>query len=101
MASWSRGKERLRRPEFRLSQRAQLANLRVLIPMKPRQLLALTVVVGTTLLVARAQEPEKLSQQNAIAGTMDIDFKSRKNLDEKGKPQKGAADQYSVALNVA
>jgi hypothetical protein len=55
----------------------------------------------TTLLVARAQEPEKVSLQNAIAGTMDIDFKSRKNLDEKGKPQKGAADQYNVALNVA
>jgi hypothetical protein len=69
--------------------------------MKPRQLLILTAVVGITLLVARAQEPEKLSQQNAIAGTMDIDFKSRKNLDDKGKPQKGAADQYNVAINVA
>ena len=68
--------------------------------MKPRQLLALTAVLGTTLLVARAQEPEKASLQNAIAGTMDIDFKSRKSLDEKGKPQKGAADQYNVALNV-
>ena len=73
--------------------------------MKTRTLIALTVVLGTSPLLAPraifAQEPEKLSQQNAIAGTMDIDFKSRKNLDEKGKPVKGAADHYAVTLNVA
>jgi hypothetical protein len=70
--------------------------------MKPHTLLALTAALGVTLLLpAHAQEPEKVSQQNAIAGTMDIDFKSRKNLDEKGKPAKGAADQYSLAINVA
>ena len=73
--------------------------------MKTPALLALTVVLGTAPLLAPraifAQEAEKLSQQNAIAGTMDIDFKSRKNLDEKGKPVKGAADQYAVSLNVA
>lgn len=48
-----------------------------------------------------AQEPEKLSQPSIINGTMDIDFKSRKDLDDKGKPKKGAADVYSVNLNVA
>jgi hypothetical protein len=49
----------------------------------------------------RAQEPEKLNLPNAIAGTMEIDFKSRKTLDDKGRPQKGVTDQYSVNLNVA
>lgn len=50
---------------------------------------------------ARAQEPEKLNLPAAISGTMDIEFRTRKSLDEKGKPQKGVTDQYTLALTVA
>ncbi|MDB6148814.1 MAG: hypothetical protein JWQ44_262 [Chthoniobacter sp.] len=60
---------------------------------------ALWASVATTSL--HAQEPEKINQPNAISGTMDIDFRSRKSLDDKGRPAKGAADQYTVAMNVA
>ena len=50
---------------------------------------------------ARAQEPEKVSLPAAITGGMDIEFRTRKNLDDKGKPQKGVTDQYTVSLVVA
>ncbi len=63
-----------------------------------------TLVAGLTVfapLAGRAQEPEKLNLPGAIAGTMDIDFKTRKSLDEKGKPQKGVSDEYALALTVA
>ncbi len=65
-----------------------------------------TLLAGLTLCIAatatlQAQEAEKLSQPGIIAGTMEIDFKSRKNLTDKGQPQKGVADTYSVAMNVA
>jgi hypothetical protein len=53
-------------------------------------------IVGTSL----GQEPEKITQPGIISGTMDIDFKSRKNLNEKNVPQRGFADVYSVMLNV-
>lgn len=66
----------------------------------PVGLLATTMLLGS-LPTLRAQEPEKLSQQNAIAGTMEIDFRTRKNTDEKGRPMKGVTDQYSLAMNVA
>ena len=75
------------------------------IPMKKLHLLSLTTLIaGLTAfapLPGRAQEPEKLNLQGAIGGSMDIDFKSRKNLDEKGKPQKGVSDQYTLSLTVA
>ena len=65
--------------------------------MKQLHLLSLTTLVaGLTAFAptaARAQDPEKLTIPNAIVGTMDIDFKTRKSLDEKGKPQKGVTDQ--------
>ena len=73
--------------------------------MKQLHLLSLTTLVaGLTAFAptaARAQDPEKLTMPNAIVGTMDIDFKTRKSLDEKGKPQKGVTDQYALALTVA
>ena len=75
------------------------------IPMKKLHLLSLTTLVaGLTAfapLPGRAQEPEKLNLQGAIGGSMDIDFKTRKSLDEKGKPQKGVSDQYTLSLTVA
>jgi hypothetical protein len=64
-----------------------------------------TLVAGLTIFApvsGRAQDaPEKLNLPGAINGTMEIDFKTRKNLDEKGKPQKGVSDLYSLSLNVA
>lgn len=60
--------------------------------------LALSVALAAA---ACAQEAEKITQPGIIAGTMDIDFKSRKNLTDKGQPQKGAADSYFLSMNVA
>lgn len=48
-----------------------------------------------------AQEAEKITQPGAIAGTMEIDFRTRKNLTEKGQPQKGVKDAYNLTFNVA
>ena len=74
-------------------------------PMKKLHLLSLiTLVAGLTAVAptaARAQDPEKLTISNAVTGTMDIDFRTRKSLDEKGKVQKGVTDQYALALTVA
>ena len=74
-------------------------------PMKKLHLLSLiTLTAGLTVftpLQARAQELEKLNLQGAIGGSMDIEFRTRKNLDEKGKPQKGVTDLYTLSLTVA
>jgi hypothetical protein len=68
-----------------------------LIPTGRAAILAVALLSSAAL----AQEPEKITQPGIISGTMDIDFKSRKNLDAKGQPAKGAADVYSVAMSVA
>lgn len=73
--------------------------------MKKLHLLTLaTLAAGLTVfapLPGRAQEPEKLNLPGAITGGMDIEFRTRKNLDDKGKPQKGVTDQYVLSLTVA
>jgi hypothetical protein len=66
------------------------------------------VAVGATLLapaVARAQ-PETITEEDVITGTMDIDFQTRTKIDssgdlKKGSPQVGAADTYKFSLRVA
>ena len=62
-----------------------------------RALLLLTLLTPAL----RAQEPEKVTMNNAIGGSMDIDFRTRKNVDDKGRPTKGVTDLYTVSLNVA
>ena len=73
--------------------------------MKKLRLLPLTTLFAGLVAFAptatRAQEPEKLSLPAAITGGMDIEFRTRKNLDDKGKPQKGVTDLYTVSLVVA
>ncbi len=54
----------------------------------------------------RAQEPEPITEAGVISGTMDIDFKTRTNLDTSGKFSEGSAalgaqDEYSFSLRVA
>lgn len=54
----------------------------------------------------RAQEPETLTEEGVISGTMDIDFKSRTTPDTsgdlvEGSPAKGVQDKYSFKLAVA
>ena len=54
----------------------------------------------------QAQAPEVMSENNFIAGTMNIDFGTRRNLDSSGKlvegsPAEGSQDVYQVNLNVA
>jgi hypothetical protein len=41
-----------------------------------------------------------ISQKDAIHGTMDIDFNTRIQLDDKGKPNAGVKDQYRMDLVV-
>lgn len=48
-----------------------------------------------------AQELEKITQPGAINGSAQISFGSRTNLNDKGKPQKGAKDVYDINLSVA
>ncbi len=74
------------------------------LPKGPRALAALVTTISALLLSPLpmgAQEAEKLNMPKAINGTMDIDYASRKNTDEKGKPKAGTKDTYSMALTVA
>lgn len=59
------------------------------------------LLIASSLSPALAQESEKLTQPGIISGTMDIDFRSRKNLTEKGQPQKGEKDIYNMIFSVA
>jgi hypothetical protein len=71
---------------------------------RPRALFALVTTISALLLSplqTHADEPEKLNLPKAIHGTMDIDFASRKNTDDKGKPKAGMKDTYTMALTVA
>ncbi len=63
--------------------------------------LILAGLLAVTPLTAFAQEPEKIVQPGAINGTVSIAFGSRTNLNDKGKPQKGAKDVYDIDLSVA
>lgn len=56
--------------------------------------------------VGRADEPELLTEDGVIAGTMDIDFKTRTSKDStgsyvEGSPALNVADEYSLNLRVA
>ncbi len=66
-------------------------------------------VCAVTLSVAPAlaqNKPEPMTEDNVIAGTMDITFETRTRLDtsgdlKEGSPAKGAKDKYTFALSVA
>ena len=52
------------------------------------------------------QAPATLTEENVIAGTMDIEFETRTKLDtsgdlKKGSPAIGAKDTYKIAIQVA
>jgi hypothetical protein len=71
---------------------------------RPGAILALVTTISALLLSPQptlADEPEKLNLPKAISGTMDIDYSSRKNTDDKGKPKAGTKDTYTMALTVA
>ncbi len=58
------------------------------------------------LVLAAAPEPEQITQDNIIAGTMEIDFRTRTNLDTSGDLKEGSAalgvqDKYTFTLSVA
>ena len=59
------------------------------------------LLVTSSLGTALAQDQEKLTQPGVITGSMDIDFRTRKNVNEKGQPQKGEKDIYNLTFNVA
>lgn len=65
-----------------------------------------TVLFGLALATAAAQDIPVVTEDNIINGTMEIDFKSRTNLDTTGKLKEGssalgAKDTYNVKLTVA
>jgi hypothetical protein len=67
--------------------------------------LAATACLGIAAAPAQAQ-PELITEDDVIAGTMDIDFNTRTNLDtsgdlKAGSPALGAKDKYKFMLNVA
>ena len=66
-------------------------------------LVALCMLASAALVRAQA---EALTEDDVIAGTMNIEFKTRTNLDQSGDLKKGSAaigaqDKYSFQLNVA
>lgn len=67
--------------------------------------LALATAVVLPAGVARAQEADTLTQEGVIAGTMDIDFVTRTNMDTTGDLKPGSAalgvqDTYKFTINV-
>jgi hypothetical protein len=68
--------------------------------------LAAPSVLPAASAIMLAADPEPLTEQNIIAGTMDIEFGTRTNLDSSGdlktgSPAVGAKDKYRFALTVA
>lgn len=64
------------------------------------------VLLGLAMATAAAQEIPVVTEEGVIKGTMDIDFKSRTNLDSTGKlkegsPALGAKDIYNLKMTVA
>jgi hypothetical protein len=56
--------------------------------------------------LVRAADEQQVTEDDVIAGMMNIDFRTRTNLDssgdlKKGSPAIGAQDKYNFALNVA
>ncbi|HBS29289.1 MAG TPA: hypothetical protein DEB06_07520 [Phycisphaerales bacterium] len=67
---------------------------------------ALTAMVALAPAPAALAQTETITEENIIAGTMDIDFGSRTKMDasgdlKAGSPAVGAADVYKFALRVA
>ncbi len=65
--------------------------------------------VGAMLVLApmsAAQEPEQITKDNVIAGTMDITFRTRTEIDNSGdfkpgSPKPGVKDEYKLDITVA
>ncbi|MCC7293110.1 MAG: hypothetical protein IT449_13700 [Phycisphaerales bacterium] len=56
--------------------------------------------------IAAAQEPEQITKDNVIAGTMDITFRTRTEIDNSGdfkpgSPKPGVKDEYKLDIMVA
>lgn len=65
----------------------------------------LTAILFLPSLSIAQQAPATLTEENVIAGTMDIEFETRTKLDssgdlKKGSPALGAKDTYKLAINV-
>jgi hypothetical protein len=75
--------------------------------LSPGRLVTLSLLLAMLIApaIVRAQS-EPLTEDDVIAGTVNIDFKTRTNLDSSGdlkagSPAIGAQDKYTVNLNVA
>lgn len=76
---------------------------------KTAYMVAAALLAGSVLLPfgspVRAQEPETITEDNIIAGTMDIDFRTRTEMDTSGSLVPGSAalgarDKYKFSLRV-
>jgi hypothetical protein len=71
-----------------------------------RAAVLLAIAVMSAPLAARADDANQMTKDDVIAGTMNINFDTRTQLDtsgdlKEGSPALGAADSYKVALTVA
>lgn len=69
-------------------------------------LMGLTLMLTASATPARAQQSDTLTKENIISGTMDIDFKTRTNIDtsgdfKEGSPKPGTKDEYKFDIAVA
>ena len=67
---------------------------------------AFSVAILTATAVAQAADPPTITENDVIAGTMNIDFGTRTRLDTTGKltagsPAEGSRDVYTFGFNVA
>ncbi len=70
------------------------------------RLLAAALSLSFMTHLARAADPEPITEENVISGTMDIEFKTRTLLDDSGKyvensPRLGVQDLYKLSIAVA
>lgn len=69
-------------------------------------LMSLTLLAAASAMPAQAQQSDTLTKENVISGTMEIDFKTRTNLDtsgdyKEGSPKPGVKDEYKFDIIVA
>lgn len=66
-----------------------------------KKCLVMPLMLSGAIAFAQTTGTATISEDGVIAGTMDITFKTRTDLDAEGNPNAGAKDEYSFNLDVA
>ena len=61
-------------------------------------LIVAVIALMAVIPVNAADTPAQTQMKDAVTGTMDIQFNTRTNVDDKGNPQQGATDNYKTDL---